>query len=471
MPEGNVSTTFTGDSRDFERKVDQMQRKIDTLTARLKKTGDESKRTKQAQDDAFGGRALSNLQSYVTGLLSIHAASSAIRNTLNAIDKDQEQAAARQRSRFSQLGKLQQVATGPADFQWMLERTAQTFAVTGDWAKSANLTFMLRSGGMLGNAQAGETGTRALFAQLMASGFIESPDALAEAAAKWMSALGTAETGTIQQILSKGVAASGIAVGTIEQLMGSSARAGAMAAQVGISDEELITAAAVASKTLGADEAGIYIRSMLSDLGKAGYTGKPLMQLLDQVQAEGRTNIFGDVRSKTAVGLLTGAESRSLYAQTLADVQAANTRNLISERSGLSYTDPSMRAARGLTEEESRLELAREQRGVRRNLEDRYQALLKRYAIESGRSDIVTGLFENAVQFFTPQSTYLSGAERTLAQISQREPGFAADNGVVSLLRDIRDELKKSNGGRSDTSAATSPTDAPTGNEQLRGAM
>lgn len=471
MPEGNVSTTFTGDSRDFERKVDQMQRKIDTLTARLKKTGDESKRTKQAQEDAFGGRALSNLQAYVTGLLSLHAASSAIRNTLGEIDRDQQQAAAQQRSRFASLGKLQQVSTGAADFQWMLARTADTFAVTGNWAKAANLTFMLRSGGMLGNAQAGETGTRALFAQLMGSGFIESPDAMAEAAAKWMSAMGTAETGTIQQILSKGVAASGIAVGTIEQLMSSSARAGAMAAQVGISDEELITAAAVASKTLGADEAGIYVRSLLSDLSKAGYTGKPLMQLLDQVQAEGKTSIFGDVRSKTAYGLLTGAESRSLYAQTLGDVQAANRRDLTSERSRLVELDPALRGARALTEEESRLELAKERRATRRNLEERYQALLQRKAIESGKSDIATRIFENIGQFLTTQDFYLRGAEVTLTQISQREPGFAADNGVTSLLRDIRDELKKGNGGRNDTSAATSPSESPTGNEALRGAM
>jgi len=221
----------------------------------------------RAGQAAFGSRAISSLQSMAAGWLSLGAAISFATSALTAMNEARERAKELAKTSEMGMGSLGQLATTKEEYQ-SLRAAAENLYRTGGAESldaAARTVFALKSAGAMEDL--------GLFGELRATGLVESPDIMARSARTLQASMGRGETGDFRDLVSKALGASEYSPATAEALLEGAARSGGLGRALGISDEEILAATAMTATATGSAEmGGTQLASMLAALDKKSGT-------------------------------------------------------------------------------------------------------------------------------------------------------------------------------------------------------
>ena len=347
--------------RDFEKVIEKERRLGDAARDAGRKAAHSTRDAGKARQQTFGAGALRELKSFAVGLVGVSTAVATIKKAFA------EAAAARQafatgvEGAAAGRGRLLQLASSPEDAKRILDASAATYGEgrVADRASAQSLTFELASAGALGE--------RRFFSRLAA---IEDPAATAQASARIRNAMGAAETGNLQSLAAKGVAAAAPLPGvSASQLLTAMTVPAGVAGQMGLADEDLMAAVgALSGKMAGPDEAATALNRMLVSFQKRGVEGGSISEMVSKVQDLGfatesdAQKWFGRELGKRAFTFLQGpglAEARETIA-------AAPEAGLAEQRIALAEADPEIAATIGLRQSRAREALAGRGAGIGR---------------------------------------------------------------------------------------------------------
>ncbi len=266
---------------------------------------------------AFGAAALAQLSSYALGMVSIGAAVGTVTAGIKAMQKAAEDAASKQREAKFSLGSLAQVADkpgkGPDTYEKLKAAGEEMFRAGGaeSLEEGYRQVFDIKSAGQMEDLP--------LFTRLKQSRMIQQPGVTAKAASTLQTSMGKEQTGGLKQMVSKGLAAAVIAPGTAEDVLQAAAQAAPSAAELKLSDEELLSATAIVAKATGdTQEAGTRIESLLKGLEKIA--SPTTMEQMRGI-VPGRPDIrFGEMKGKNLQAMLKEVESKNLGAGDLQEL-------------------------------------------------------------------------------------------------------------------------------------------------------
>ena len=263
------------------------------------------------------------------------------------------------------LGELAQLAETPEDFRRMVAEAKKTRARGGakSLGEAGELQFALESAGI--------ASYRADVADLQATGTVRDATSLVNAAAALEAALGTAETGTFRDIVSKGFGASKVSPARMEEIVQAAALSGSQGKALGLQDEELLAAVASISKVTGsAGTAGTQVESLLKQIEKFGIaggyldSGKSLQEQvasIKQLVDDGTDirDVLGDRQEGIkAFRQLSEAEGSALYQEAFRNVVNAERTDAFGRKVRLSQSIPELSAFQAKEQAQARAELA-----------------------------------------------------------------------------------------------------------------
>lgn len=400
-----------------------------------KGAGDEAGKAGKKQKDLTGSASIRDLGLVAGGYAAIAKAIQLATAALEEQERIKDQAAREGRAASGGLASLAQLANNPTQYAKLTAAARQTFREGGgkDLNAAADLVFSLESAGALGE--------RKFFSALGASQVVADPAKLAAATATLQTAFGEGETGSLRALASKGFGASAFAPSTVEQLLESSARGAGSARALGVSDEELLAAVAIAAKGSGsAEQGGTQVAALLRALdAKGGFTGQSLEASLDAVAAkglegEGLQKFFGTSEAVQAYRVL--GLQREGYRSALRGVRSAEAGDLAGVKIGLVGGDQTVAAAQALAKAEARKSLANEQAGAATNLVEAVNA-----EIGSRYSPGYQGLFD--VANYTSRAYYGAASLATGSDTREQDTlaRFAHQGTYARLYGDGQDNF------------------------------
>jgi hypothetical protein len=301
---------------------------------------------------AFGAKALSEITSMATGLVSVTTAMSLLVDGFAQFQAAREKAAQGAIAGRRGLGSLSQLAAGTADPEGEFKKmVAEARGFVGMGAaenedEAGNLLFQLSGAGL-------DAKDRAYAARLKSAGTLQNVGGAAEAYSALKTALGSKEVGGFQEFMSKALRAAGPAPGSFEQLPLAASMAGGSAAALGISDEFLLAATTILGKKTGSiSEGGTQLSAMLAQVEKSGLPGTKGvggMGIIDALSRlpesqQGYGGPLGE-RKEAVEAFRTLKKNRAELLALQADVIAAEGSNLAGRAAGLAATDPQLNAA------------------------------------------------------------------------------------------------------------------------------
>lgn len=317
-----------------------------------------------AQRSAFGG-AVGNIAAMTSSFLGLSVIIGGVSRAISEVGTQLDNLGDKQRQDAPGLAELSQLAETPEELAYMISEAKKTFAsgATDSLGDAGKLQFALESAG-LGK-------WREDVAQLQASGTVGDATSLINAAAAMETALGSAETGGFRAIMSKAFGASKIAPARMEGILAASAKTGAQAKALGISDEELLASVGAVSKVTGDEKmAGTQIQSLFKQIEKYGIEGgylehgKTLSQHLDAIdkwvnEGENIRDILGDRQEGiNAFRTLIGKEGRGLFNQSMSNIAEAERTDAFGRKVKLAESIPELTAAQAVKSSEAKAELA-----------------------------------------------------------------------------------------------------------------
>ena len=382
----------------YNAKVDRLKQLLDAghlSQQRYTQAVGEAKRELNAAGRAskgfFGSQSLSMIKSHLGAVTSVGGAIAAIVASMRTANQIAEQAATKAQQSRMGVGSLAQLAEGdPGRMKQLLGFTDQVMKAGGAETRdeAARLVFAAVSAG-----QEKQIGT---VAGLRAAGVMEDPASQFRATSALQAAMGTRETGDFRALGSKALAASQIAPSSMSQLLEGAARAGGGAAALGLTDEELLAATAVASKVTGtASEAGTQIRSLLRSLARSTAEGTlgggTLAEMVGGIEAKGMTaaGLQEFLGSDEAVaGYRALRQNRGEFTATTQAIREAEATDLLGRTMKLGGIDPSQRAAVELTKARGSLDVSRRKTGDAENLTDAFQSRMETLMRKAGYSEL-----------------------------------------------------------------------------------
>lgn len=265
----------------LERQQLQFQRKLKATGTTGRKAGaDIGRSMDKAGKDAFGPQALTRIKNYATAIVGVGAGIALVTKAFGEMSRVREAAAARNRAAEIGLGALTQLSGGdPKRLAELIGQAKGIFSGGGAATKgeAGSILFSLVSAG------AGGPDARKLFADLY--GIEQDPAGLARGAATLRTSIGVQETGSIRQIVSKAFAASEFSPAQAAPLLEAAARGGVSAKKLGIRDEALLAATAIAATATGSAElGGTQVESLLMSLVKrGGFAGLSLRESIGKI--------------------------------------------------------------------------------------------------------------------------------------------------------------------------------------------
>lgn len=326
---GAIVVEMTGEEaklfRAFEKIVDQqkkMEGGLDKISAKSRKAGKDS-------EEAFGGKALGSLKSYVAGVVSLTAVLGTVSKMLAEIQAVATGAGQRITDEASGRRALVQVSGGDQAMFRRLVGTAEGLRRGGMGAAEAyRTTFQAGSGGERFLRDAGTIG------RLREIGF--APEAGIESAVKLQAAFGGERgAGDTRQIIDKILAAAGPSPVMADEIARAMSVAGPSFAQLGGQDEELLAMLAVMAEPFKTPEAAsqkikaladqlVKKRDLIGDKGAAGMSAMELIQNLERFGAEGKLRTEGGKRADVTkfLGETSAIQALYQYGQQRAQIEA-----------------------------------------------------------------------------------------------------------------------------------------------------
>jgi cell division septum initiation protein DivIVA len=335
-------------------------------------------------DEAFGG--VGKIGGYAAAVGMAYGAVAKLKEILADVRAENERLAAQARDSIDGEGGLAQLAGSQQEYDALLQESRGFFAMGAGTTRdeSAKLLFDLQSAGL-------SKEDRALFAEAKAKGVVSDAGDLAGGVAAMKSSISTSST---TDLVDKILAAGSLAPGSAAQVARAAGKAGVLANQAGVGENELLASIAVLAKSTGSpEEGGTLGRSLFKSLDKAGMHGD-LAGMLKQVQervAGGeklRDILGGDTEAISAYGVLTGKGAGQFSALTK-EIGAADAADLFSSRIG--FTDTSRDAALGARQSQQGSDVSESglERGADQNDYEAVQA-------ENRRNNPIWGRMKNA---------------------------------------------------------------------------
>jgi len=395
MPD--VGFGITADPSKVQRAFDAAQKKLDELKAKMDGVATVSKRQSHEQVTAMDAVGAS-VGRVVGHYASLGAILGTVAKGLANVKQAADEAAAAQRGSRMELGELAQLATSKEDYQALVQQAKRLYAVGGaaSMGEAAKTVFSV--------ASAGDLAALPLYGELRATGLVQDPAKLAKAVATLKTSLGERETGPTRGVVSKLFAASAFAPTRAEELGEAAARAGTAAAALGISDEEVLAATAMAAKATGSGErGGERIAGLMRSLGKLAappapgeepaiwppleLKGKDLGGMIGEIEKRkldtGQlTKLFGREEAVDAYRILL--QNQQQYGKALTSIRAADTGAELDKRLGFYRAEPGLVAARGAEEATATEALSRGPMGAVANRVEAGVAREKAYLRQAG---------------------------------------------------------------------------------------
>lgn len=413
-------------------KVVDAQRKSER---QFDKTNEKQKQQKKTQESATSS-GIKDLGRMAAGWLSVGAAIGIASKAMSAYNdlRDKAKEAAKD-TRFS-LGTFSQLANGdPKEMARMVKEAKATNVEAGmPLNDAARLQFNLESFGI--------ADLRKMFADLY--GTVESPSDLAEAAVTTQTSFGEKETGSIRNIINKGLAASALSKTTLEEMSTSSAQIGPVMTQIKASDEESLAALAILSKARkSADLAATEINSLGATLMEQGLSGKGLFAGIGAIskQMRGKTDaqqleFFGRKEGFRAYQTLLaqGPEVQSAYRDIIAANNQPEETDNVSKAIAVRKVQLENLEANARQEQALNLALL-EEKGDEALKTERAQSKVAAESIRAGESGLTTvakqGAMATAKTFGAGEVGVQSAAGGVDALASASKAGFTFFKGIV----------------------------------------
>jgi hypothetical protein len=144
--------------------------------------------------------------------------------------------------------------------------------------------------------------------------------------------------GSVEQVVSKGIAASAPATGVSpSQIIEAAVTASVPAQEFGLTDEEVFSAVSMVAQKMSASEAGTAVGEMLSQLVRGGYAerlrGKGLPAIINEISSMGldSTSLQSELGSKSAATAYQTLRNQSAYAQRLQTIAGSQNTGLASD--------------------------------------------------------------------------------------------------------------------------------------------
>jgi len=375
---------IAGDSEKAQQSIVALEKKIEKLEGKLKGVTQRTKQAGAAAQQSFGGKALSSVTSYAAGFVSLTGVIAAATQALQYHNQVKKESAQRQRASQAGLAELAQLASTPEQMQNLV---GEAYAIHGQGVgktvdEAAGLLFSLES------ATVKDPEQRQMFVDLAANSVVGDVRSFAFSSRGLIDAFGEEEAGDFTAVASKAFAASAASPSTVDQLLAAaSGKAGTIASQLKISDEELLAAVAtVASSAGGASEGSTQIEAMMSAmLTKGGFEGlsmREAVQKIDAMGLEGEDLVKYFGRKEGMAGFGTLLQNLDRFDQTVADIEKAEDESRVFQRIALPSSIPEIAAAQSAQAEENQLNISRNQQGAMHNLADAAEDSLVRAAEE-----------------------------------------------------------------------------------------
>lgn len=390
----------------------------------------------RAGQRAFGAQALNQLQSFVTGFISLSAVIGTAKRALDDMQARREEAAMGQRMSRMSAGQLQQISgDDPKRFKELLEKSKKLYLSGG--AASMEEAYY----GVFEAASAGQESQLDLVAKLRRGGYIKNVGQAMGAAQSIQTTMG-AEAGDLGTLLARASKAAAPAKSTIEEVLYAASMGATFAESTGIKSDEMLAATGILTKaTKDPMDAGTQIRSLMKDLGqlaaKPEYSGllkgkglmgqiealKPLITDDDVFQ-----QMFGRVEAQA--GFRTLFKNAKEVKALTADVSGATTGEMV--RAAELYKQiPTLRAAADRESAKAREVVSASEMGVRENERQTAEEDWIAKARKRGDSELSIWLETRGQRF----ENWLNGGN-----VPFREPVSVFAN---PLSRDYGDRMKR----------------------------
>jgi hypothetical protein len=372
-----LEVTMTGDSAQVDREIAKLTGEVGKLKAKLadaKQAGKESGEQTASSMDGATRKVDSTIKSVAklaTGFVSVGSAVSLVMRTLEDLDRIAEEAAQKVTATAAASGELAQLADGDPQKLQMFNARAEALLAAGgarDLEHAKDIQFSLESGGI---------GTET---QLAADAFIVTrgqPEKFLRDASKFQRGIGADEAGSLRDVLSKSLGASGGTPETAMAIMSNALEALSPASIMKIRDEEVMALMAVLTNvTKSPEQAGTISKALLNKMMTMGFDeGAPLMQSLQSIQGMNLSNeelkkLFGSEEAlagfKQTMSSVDPVTGQNLYTKMLSDIEDAQATRLFDRTVDVALTQEDVRAAREGRRSAGRLEIARRDRGIAR---------------------------------------------------------------------------------------------------------
>lgn len=386
-------------------------------------------------EKVHGPSALASIGQMAAGYASAAAAVGLIVSGLKEKTAEDERAAQRAIQSRAGLGALSQLAAGEATPEAAKKKYSSLVAeARGMYAAGATETEG-EAGALLFEMVSSDLGERdrAFATQLRAKGVLQNIGGAAGGFDALKTELGTGEVGSFREFMSKSLAAAKVAPGSFEELPVAAAMSGGSAKQLGVSDEFLLAATAIAGKarnstSLGGTQVAAFLKQAEVVKGAQGLGGVALIEKIAGMseKAQGYGGVLGD-RSEAIQGFRVLRDNLPALRELEASIKKAQGSDLAGTAIGLPDTDDQGNAARTAFVAERRRELAsNEASSVQRN------------TLNAMRSDRQTRLLEEG-------RTTDAAFERGVSAAGDWIPGFgwAQEKGLIAGGEDASAETRE----------------------------
>lgn len=328
---------------------------------------------------AWGSNILGQLTAYAAGALSVSSAVGFVVEGLREIQQIGEEAGEKARASRTKAGKLKQVADDETHYRELIAKAEDLYSAGAveTMGHAYQSVFDIQSAGEMRNFE--------LFKELGAHSLVEDVGDLMSSVKAMMKNLGEEETGSVRQLISKGLIASSYSQVAMEPLLAGIARAGGAARKLGLGDEDILAGIAeTASAERSAEVGGTQMRSLLFSLAELkfrgfqapteggesrqvefDFEGKNLIQMLEEIENKGLdpAALFSALGRKEATAAFdTLLLNREQYRSTLGMIREGNTRDVVGEKMG--FTSPELEATEFRARAEAGLEVSRKDEGA-----------------------------------------------------------------------------------------------------------
>jgi hypothetical protein len=377
--------TIVGDSAKAEAAIVAMEKKVDRLEEKLKRTGRAARSAGNQTKQSFGASAINSIGQYAAQFVSVTAAIGTATAAMQHHDKVRAESAQKQRAASAGLAELSQLAVQTANPEQTLQRlrdearAAFGKGLGSSVSDAAGVIFSLDSAGIT------EAADRELFIDLAANKVVGDSAGFAQAAAALQTAIGKQIAGSYRDIVSKAFAASAASPSRADELLTAAAQSGAAgtASRLGMNDAEVLAATALAARASGgASTGGTQVSSLLAALEKrGGFEGLSLSDAISQVQGMGLQGeeLMSFLGRKEAVaGFSTLSKNLEEYNRVLESINAAPRSDVAGRAINLPSTVAEIEAALSAEEQTAKLENARVSLGTTRNFREAAEAAVVR---------------------------------------------------------------------------------------------